>query len=124
MSQDAYLLLHLFGVFLAFTALGGVTLHAMNGGDKRSNATRKRVALSFSVGLVLVLIGGFGQLARLGSYSPATWEGWVYAKFGIWLLIGALYSVPYRKPKLLKLIWFGGPTLGVAAGWLALYTPF
>jgi hypothetical protein len=124
MSQTAYLLMHLFGAFLTFMALGGITLHVINGGDKASNSARKLTAITFSLGLVLVLVGGFGQLARLDAVSPSTWEGWVYAKFVIWLLIGALYAVPYRKTKLLPVIWIGVPTLGLIAAWLALYMPF
>lgn len=124
MSQSAYLLVHLFGVFLTLMAFGGVTLHVLNGGDKGSNSGRKLVSVTFTLGLVLVLVGGFGQLARLDNSSPATWEGWVYAKLVIWLLLGAVHALRYRQPKLASVTWIGVPILGLIAGWLAVYMPF
>ena len=123
-SLNAYKLIHLLGIFLTFMALGAVILRGLNGGSRDSNSARKLVSITFGVGLLIVLLGGFGQLARLDFGSPATWSGWIYAKLAIWLLIGGLFTLPNRRPELSRLVWIGVPILGLIAGWLALYKPF
>jgi len=124
LSLDVYKLVHLFGMFMVFVSLGGVILHALNDGTREANPARRLVSITFGVGLFLVLLGGFGQMARLGLGSPATWGGWLYAKLAIWLLIGGLFTVPYRRPERAKVLWIGVPVLGLLAGWLALFKPF
>ena len=63
-NYQVYKLVHLFGIFLTLISLGGMYLHAMNGGTKETNASRKLSAIGHGVGLFLVLLGGFGMLAR------------------------------------------------------------
>jgi hypothetical protein len=120
---QAYKLVHIFGILLTFVALGGLALHAVNGGTKESNRGRRLVAASYGLGLLLILVGGFGMLARLGVASAGL-PGWVWAKLVIWLAIGGLLALPYRKPESGRFLWWLGPLLGVVAGWLALYKPF
>lgn len=76
-------------------ALGGVTLHVLNGGTKEF-ANRKMIAITHGIGLFLILLGGFGMLARLGIIWP--WPGWIVAKFIIWLAYGGLLTLVYKKP--------------------------
>ena len=66
MPLVAYKVLHIFSVILTFTVLGGLALHAANGGDKESNSQSKLTGALHGVGLLLILISGFGALARLG----------------------------------------------------------
>lgn len=124
LSLDVYKLVHLFGIFMVLVSLGGVILHALDGGTRAANPARRLVSITFGIGLFLVLLGGFGQMARLGIGSPGTWGGWIYAKLGIWLFIGGLFTVPYRRPERARVLWIGVPVLGLIAGWLALYKPF
>lgn len=119
---EAYKLAHYFGIFMLMIALGALSLHAINGGDKASNTARKLVAISHGVALFLVLLGGFGMLARLGLTSGL--PVWVWIKLGIWLLLGALLVIPYRVPKLARPLWFFLPLLGIAAAAVAIYKPF
>lgn len=124
LSLNVYKLVHLFGVFMLFLSLGGIMLHAMNGGTKDANAARRLAAITFGLGMFLVLLGGFGQLARLEMGPPSTWGGWVYGKLLIWLFMGGLLTIPYRRPELAQTLWILVPVLGLLAGWLALYKPF
>ena len=120
MSLLAYKVLHILGILLAFYALGGLTLHYLNGGSKESNRSAKLTAATHGFGLVVIFISGFGLLHKAG-YG---WPLWAVAKIGIWLLIGAMVALVRRMPEHAKLFWFLVPTLGAVAAWLALFKPF
>ncbi|MFQ5746329.1 MAG: hypothetical protein ACE5HF_03810 [Gemmatimonadota bacterium] len=123
LPASAYKILHLFGILFVFASLGGLSLHALNGGTRATNASRRLVAWSYGGGLLLILVTGFGQLARLGLMEGGV-PGWAWGKLVVWLALGGLLSVPYRHPERARLLWFGAPVLGAAAAYLALYKPF
>ena len=122
MSLAAYKVLHLFSAFLLFAALGGFTLAAVARRNDR-DAGRAIASASHGIALVLLLVTGFGALARLDISNPALWPGWVWAKLAIWLLLGAAVMVR-RFPGAAGLLWWLWPILGGVAAWLALYKPF
>lgn len=122
MSYEVYKVLHIFGVVLLYTALGGVTLHAMNGGTRDSNTSRAVASASHGVALLLILVAGFGMLAKLG--LTAAIPGYVWAKLAVWLLLGAAIAIVPRQPSLAKALWWVFPLLGGAAAWLAIAKPF
>lgn len=121
MPIELYRVLHLLGILLVFLSLGGTALHALNGGTKETNRARKAATLTFAVGMVLVLVAGFGMLARLGHRMP---PAWAFAKIGIWLVIGGMLTLPWRGPGSAKLVWYGAPLLGALAALLAAFKPF
>ena len=123
LSYQAYKVIHLIGVFLALAALAGIALAAANGATRQSNPARRLTAISHGLGLLVVLVGGFGLLARLGIVQ-GSFPGWVWAKLGIWLLVGALVAVPYRRPELARAVFITIPVLGGLAAWLAVFKPF
>lgn len=114
--------LHLLGVVMLLVALGGLMLHQINAA-RRENIWRKPVAITHGVGLLLVLVGGFGMLARLEIVSWP-WPGWVIAKLVIWVIFGALIAVLGRAPSLAKPLWWITIALGATAAYLALNKPF
>ena len=122
LSSTTYQLIHILGILLVFMALGGLSLHAMNGGTRDSNRARVLVALTHGLGLLLILVAGFGMLARLGVMSGGL-PGWVWVKVVVWLVLAALIVVPYRKPGWSRALWFGMPVLGVIAAYSALSRP-
>jgi hypothetical protein len=122
LSSATYQLFHMLGIILVFMALGALSLHAMNGGTRESNKARALVALSHGLGLLLILVAGFGMLARLGTMSGGL-PGWVWAKLVVWLLLAGLIVVPYRKPEWSKAMWFVLPVLGIIAAYSVLYRP-
>lgn len=121
MSYEFYKVLHIAAVIGVFVSLGAVCFHALNGGQ-RGGPGRGLVAALHGGGLLLALVGGFGLLARLGLASG--WPGWVWAKLALWLLLGALAAVPYRRPALARPVLLTLPVLGLAAAWLAILKPF
>ena len=118
MSLLTYKILHLFGIFLLFTALGGLTLRSADGGE------RSRLAgISHGVALLVILVSGFGLLARLGLSHDWAWPTWVWLKLTVWLLLGASLVLVRRLPRLRNLWWCLFPLLGAAAAYLALFKP-
>ena len=120
---NAYKLVHILGIILVFSSFGGLVLHALNGGTKATNNGRRLVVTSYVVGLLLILLGGFGMLARLDVVQGGL-PGWVWFKLALWIVIGGLLALPYRKPEASRLLWILGPALGLLAAWAGLYKPF
>jgi hypothetical protein len=121
-TYDVYRLIHIVGILFLFLALGGLALHAANGGTKATNRARAMVAATHGIALFIVLLGGFGMLARLG-IAHTGFPGWVWAKFAIWLVLGILFMLPYRYPALGRPLWLIVPLLGATAAYMALYKP-
>ena len=123
MSPEVYKLIHLAGIFMVFMSIGGLALHALNGGTKESNGARRLVSITYGVGLLLILLGGFGWLGAAGVMA-AGMPGWTWAKLGIWLAIGALLALPTVKPEMSRIAWIAAPILGILGAWLARTKPF
>ena len=66
MSYEVYKIIHLLGLSMVLMSLGGIILHSINGGSKGSNTFRKGAMITHGVGLFLLLVAGFGMLAKLG----------------------------------------------------------
>ncbi len=119
MSPLAYKVLHVFGVLLAFTALGGLTLRALSGSREKGPAD-KLAGITHGVALLIILVSGFGLIAKLGYGFPL----WVWLKLAIWLVIGAALALVRRMPQHAGIFWIALPLLGGVAAYLALYKPF
>ena len=122
-SYELYKVIHLVGVIVLFSVLGGAMVHAMNGGTASTNAARRIITVLHGIGLILVLVAGFGLLARLDLMNGGV-PLWVVGKLIIWLVAGLLLTVPRRNPALARPILLAGlPFLAAAAAWLAVYKP-
>lgn len=119
MSYQIYKVIHFLGLFMIVASVGGQILHAINGGGKVYPG-KKWVGMQSGIGLLLLLLGGFGMLARLGT----GFELWVILKVVIWLVMGFIGSVALRKANLSKVIWVVMIALLVVATGLAVYKPF
>lgn len=122
MPYAAYKVLHVFSVVLTFTVLGGLALHSVNGGNRASNQARKLTGVLHGVGLLMILVGGFGLLARLG--VSGGFPLWVWLKLAIWLLVGASAALIRRSPSWSRILLWLLPVLAGVASWLAVYKPF
>lgn len=120
-TQLFYKSLHIVGLFLATTSLGGIAIHAANGGTKATSRTRALTASVFGLGMLLALAGGFGQAARLGMTKTAYFPGWLWAKIAIWVIVAVLSVLPYRIPSLAKPIYLLVPLLTGLAAYLAIF---
>jgi hypothetical protein len=122
LPYEVYKVLHLLGVILMFTMLGGIALHVVNGGTRESNTGRRLTGALHGVALFVILLGGFGMLMR-HELAKDGLPGWVWAKLGIWVLLGALGSVAYRRPAMARPLLIGLPLIGALAAWLAIFKP-
>ena len=119
-SYQFYNVLHFFGIMLTFVSLGAMIYHAKLGQGK-AHPLRRLAILSHGIGLFLVLLAGFGMLARLQIHWP--WPGWVVGKLIIWLILGGLVAVFYRKPQPAAVWWGLVVILGTTAAWMAVFKP-
>lgn len=117
MSYGFYKILHLFAVLLLFTSLGTLAAAA------RGNENLQRIArAAHGVALLLILVAGFGLMARLGLFGAIPLWAWV--KISLWLLFGLAVLPLRRKPEWTVGLWVAFPLLGALAAWLAVTKPF
>jgi uncharacterized membrane protein SirB2 len=119
-----YKVLHILGIALTMVSLGGMFAHALNGGLKSENQARKLLIGMHGTGVLVVLVGGFGMLARIGFSHGANFPLWLWTKLGVWTVIAAAAALPYRtrsmgRPMLLVL-----PLLAMTAAAMAVYKPW
>jgi hypothetical protein len=118
MSYEFYRVLHVFSIILLFTSLG--TLAAVGGAA--SGRLRRLAAAAHGVALALILVAGFGLLARLGMFGAI--PHWAWLKLGIWLLLAMAVLPLRRKPEWSVWLWPLLPIAGGGAAWLAIAKPF
>lgn len=121
MTFETYKIIHMIGLALLMIGLAGVLFAFAT--SKIVPAKVKMLGFAFhGVGLLLIIVSGFGMAARLGIMSGL--PGWIYGKLGIWVLMALGVSLAKRKASNAGFIavLFAG-LVGVAA-WLALTKPF
>lgn len=117
MTYPLFKLLHLFGVLLLFASIGGALVLQL--AQSASERARKLAGLTHGISLLLMLLAGFGALAKLGAGFPP----WAVGKLVIWLLLAASPVVIRKAPNLAAALWWLLPLLGSAAAYLAIYKP-
>lgn len=94
MTYEFYKIIHLVSIVLLFSGLVGVIAIQMSGGVLAGKA-KSLVFISHGIGLLFLLISGFGLLARLGLTRDI--PGWVFGKLAIWLILGGAIALVKRK---------------------------
>lgn len=124
MSITTYKLIHLLGVLLLMVALGGMATHAATKGSKMENPSHRALLALHGLGALMALVGGFGLLARMGLQMEGGFPGWIWGKLILWVLLGGLVALPYRRPGMARLLIFLVPLLGFVGAILANLKPF
>ena len=122
-SYEVYKIIHYVGFFALFVTLGAALARSPLLGGAR-DPWRRTLTAFHGVGLFLILLGGFGMLARLGVQHGALFPGWIWVKLVLWVVAGVLISVAWRRAR-----WAGAtlvllPLIGIVAGAVALLKPF
>jgi hypothetical protein len=117
MSYQFYKMLHIVGVVLAVAGLIGLCSHAANGGEKRTHRWRVPLSASHGLGLLILLVSGFGMLARLGLSSSLPW--WVMLKLLVWGALGGVIALIYKGKA--GRVAIASVVLTAAAAWLGLF---
>ena len=122
-SHQFYNVVHIVGIVLLAVALGGVAVRAADGGAFTRPGMRRFVAVLHGTGALLVLVGGFGMLARLGVMHGGGFPGWIWVKLCIWGTLAASMVIAYRRPSLGTPLLIAIPVLVGLAAYMAIYKP-
>lgn len=120
-SAQLYRILHITGMILLFSSLGGVLLLLQCKKTPEPKA-KKIAAMTHGIGLFLIIFSGFGMLETF--QLSLVGQGWLFLKLAIWILLGGMVSFAYRSTKNSTLLWWLSPGLGVCAAILGILTPF
>ena len=99
MDSNFYQVLHIVGISMVFLGYGALLARSM--ATPENVSVRKLGSTTSGIGLILILVVGFGQVAKLGYNYTETWN---LVKFTIWLLLGGLIVFINRKPQLAMLL--------------------
>jgi hypothetical protein len=117
MSLETYKALHLIGLILLMFGLGGSLLSPP---DARS----RRAMMLHGIGALLMLVAGFGAMAK-GGYggAPTTWPVWLILKMVVWAGLAVL-PLLVRKGKIARsAAWILALVFAGAAAWLGAMKP-
>lgn len=90
MNPQYYYLLHIFALFI-------LAAHTFMAFANPAPENRKRTMMITGIASLLVLVSGFGLLAKLHANQ---FSGWVIVKLVCWLGLSALAGIAYRRPHL------------------------
>ena len=101
MDPNFYQVLHIIGITMVFLGYGALLARSMAAPDNVS--VRKLGSITSGIGLLLILVAGFGLISKMG-YSFAS--PWLIVKMVIWLALGGLIVLINRKPQLAVMLWW------------------
>ena len=110
MSHQIYQILHILGILMVFLGYGALLGRALAGSD--CPRLKKMGSITSGIGLLLILVAGFGLIAKLGyNYS----ETWIWIKLAVWVALGGMIVAINRKPCCAPKIWWVLLALGTIA---------
>lgn len=118
MDYLSYKFLHLAGVLFLFTALGGMAIGARH----QDAQVRKLGSIVHGLSLLVLLVSGFGLIARLGIGHDGI-PMWIWIKLALWLVFGASVVLIKRWQGGRVTLWLLLPVIGLVAAYLGLFHP-
>ena len=116
MSYSIYHFIHIGAVFVLFMSLGSMaTVRILN----PQKPWPKWLGMAHGLSLLIILIGGFGMLARLGLTDG--FPTWIYFKLTIWLLLGLMIALIKKVPNKAQLWWIVTAALGITISYIVSY---
>lgn len=119
MPANIYSILHIIGILMVFLGYGALIARSLAAPDNTS--VRKLGSITSGIGLVLILVAGFGLISKLGYSFSAPW---LIVKMLIWLALGGMIAVINRKPALATKLWWILLGLGALAAIMVYYVRF
>ena len=101
LDPNFYQVLHIVGISMVFLGYGALLARSMAAPE--NVLVRKLGSITSGIGLLLILVAGFGLISKLGHSFTETW---IQVKFVIWLLLGGLIVLINRKPQFTMLLWY------------------
>ena len=111
MDPGIYKIIHFVGLIILFTGIGSLITS-----DPRKPAGLRRPAMLHGIGLLLILVSGFGLQAKL--HAAAGFPGWIIAKLAILIVLGGFIVVIKRKLLPVPVIYLLVIILGSLAAYL------
>lgn len=108
MSYTFYKILHITGLASLLIGLGLGIAYFILAKASSNKSLRIWTFVFHGVGLALILVSGFGLLARLGLVGAM--PTWIYGKLAIWGLMAVMISIIKRKAG-----WFPATALVIIA---------
>jgi uncharacterized membrane protein SirB2 len=93
-----YYPIHFIGIFLLFLAIGGMCISCRNGFEKKDNPSKKFLAITHGIALLMIVIGGMGLMTGY-QYHVGGMPGWIILKLVIWVIFGCSSLIIYKLPK-------------------------
>ena len=110
MNPNIYQVIHIVGIAMVFLGYGALLARSMAAPDNVS--VRKLGSITSGIGLLLILVAGFGLISNIGYSFTAPW---LIVKMLVWLVLGGLIVLINRKPQLAVTIWWLLIALGAIA---------
>jgi hypothetical protein len=125
-SYSVYKIIHYVGIFTVVASLGAflARVAVVDHGPGQKDPWRRNLVIGHGTGLFLILLGGFGMLARLDVTSGLSLPGWIWAKLVLWVALGAMVTIGKRAPNLAAALAVLAPILAMLAGITAHTKPF
>lgn len=114
MNPSFYYILHVFSLIV-------LTAHTFMALANPAPENRKRTMMITGIASLLMLISGFGLLAKV---YPHQLPGWAIVKLVCWLAYSALAGLAYRKAHLRGVLSFIGLSLVLVALVMVYLKPF
>jgi len=121
MELLTYKFLHLLALMSLFVGLGLAAGARVNSSEEQQRSLRKYASIFHGVGLLVILVSGFGALARLGLTDGL--PHWILGKLVIWAVVGGMIAVIKRSSLSTFAVTLMSVLLGGIAAWLALNKP-
>ena len=110
---------------MLFIGLGGMLMGTVQAGCNASALqTKVRIAsaATHGLGLLFLLLGGFGMLTRMGIVWP--YPNWLLVKLVIWVLLAMGLSAAKKRARWALLVTLYFIALGAVASSMAVLKPF
>ena len=118
LGYETYKLVHLIGIFVLLSGVAALWALELFSDSPGYAKARKGIMAMHGIAIFVVLLGGFGTLAKLGIGSP--WPPWIWIKIGIWVVLGGLPALLSKSSSTSKVLFLIAPLLGAVAAWAAI----
>lgn len=118
MPYEFYKILHLAGLIVLISVVSALIYRTW--ADNNAPIKGKRFLMVLhGIAVVVMLVSGFGLLARLGIMS--SWPTWVWIKLAAWFFVIVSPSLVMRVPSSRKFMWWLFPAVLIATAFAVIY---
>ena len=119
MDITVYHWIHAAGLMAVVMGFGFAIANRASTGETAS--VRKAAAILHGTGLLVLLVSGFGALARLGLNGDLPL--WVWIKLGVWLVLGGMIAIIKRVSVKMGVLVLLVLLFGMVAAYSAIWKP-